>query len=228
MTDPRSNAAVLAIQSTMKKAVDPYRAWRAEGRDTNAGRAVIRQNGETADDAQTYGILVPAGPTPGFDSVMLPVDGAPIHLGVIVQGGSNTLALGIGQTVTDGNAQNTADNVSTSNNDPGSFVNAIARATAAPNGTYVVLVDASSLFGHSANDSVQFRVGINGSAGATRAKSVPSTTTTRLEAVSVFSGVVVSDGLLSSFLEYRRSDALTGELALAVQPAIKIWATRTG
>lgn len=228
MSDPRSHAAVLAIDRKIKTALNPIRAWRAEGRSVTAGRAVIRQNGETSDDEETYPILVNAAPTPGFDSVMLPTDGASVHLGVLLQSGNDSLVLGIGQAITDGDSQNNADNSSTSNNDPGSFVNAMQLVTSVPNGTYDVLVDGSFLGGHSAGDSVQFRVSVNGTAGNTRAKSVPSSGTTQLRAARKFSGITVSGGTLTCVIEYRRGDALTGETASASGPAIAMTATRKG
>lgn len=227
MSGPRATQAAEVVKLAIRKEVRTVSPYRAEGRSITAGYAIVRQNDETIDDAQQYSILVPCAPTPGVDAAMLPIDGGEVYIGAIV-GGSPlpTLNPGIGQTIIDGGDQNTADNSSTSNNDPGNFVNAMQRVTAVPNGVYDVLADGSFLGGHSAGDSVQFRLQVNGTAGNTRAKGVPSSTTTLLRAVRLFPGIVVSGGSLTTVIEYRRGDALTGETASAAAPAIAITAMR--
>lgn len=227
MSSPHVAAAAQAIKKTVQLHVARSASYLAEGRGLLDGRAVIRSDPNTAvDDAETHGVIVPSAPTPGGDAVMLLVDGKEYYLGMVQQGGTSAFDVGIGQTVIDGDSQNNADNPSTSNNDPGSFVNAMQLVTAVPNGVYDVVVDGSFLGGHSAGDSVQFRVSVNGTAGNTRAKGVPSAGTTLLRAARRFLAVTVSGGTIGCVIEYRRGDALTGETASASAPAVAMMAVR--
>lgn len=228
--DPRSQSATQGLQSLIQKAIAPYRAWRAEGRGLSSNRAVIRRDGETEDDGETYARLIPSIPLADQDAAMLKIAGKDIYIGSVFQGDPGAVDLGwvpVGRVYVDGDAQNSADNTSTTNVQPdGNFVNAMSLATDLDNGTYAVLVIGSFLGGHSDDDSVQFRVTAGGSTGATRSKAVPSSQTVRLQAVTNFGGIVVSGGSLTCTIEYRRGDASVGETASAVAPTLAVWATR--
>jgi hypothetical protein len=226
MSSPHVAQAAQAIKSHIEKKIADNGAYRVEGRGMLNGRAVVRRDGETVDDAETYAVIVPSAPTAGGDAVFLMAGGKEAYLGMVHQGGTSAFDVGIGQTVIDGDSQNTADNPSTSNVEPGSFVNAMQLVTTVPNGVYDVMVDGSFLGGHSAGDSVQFRVSCNGTAGNTRAKGVPSAGTTLLRAARRFLAVTVSGGTIGCVIEYRRGDALTGETASASAPAVAMMAVR--
>jgi hypothetical protein len=226
MTDPRSLAAVMAIDRKIQQALSPFRAWRAEGRGIDAGRAIIREDGETSDNEETYAILVPAAPTPGMDSVMLNVGGNVVHLGVIVQDDSGGFDVGIGQTAMYVGVQTNADNTSTSNYTV--FVDGMTLNVPLPDGVYDFTVDGSLLAAHTTNDQIDIRVEAGTTNSAIRSPFVPSgMPTARVTAMEKFTNYSVV-GSVTFRVTYRCTNNIGGGTTSVANPALKIHVLRKG